>query len=402
MPTTDIIAQTDQYVMKTYGRLPLAFVKGQGCRLWDADGKEYLDFLAGISVLGTGHCHPKVVQAICAQAGTLMHTSNLFHIEPQARLAKLLCENSCAEKVFFCNSGAEANEAAIKLARKWAGQHKPEGCRGLVTALDSFHGRTLATVTATGQEKYHKPFAPLPPGFTHVPYNDLGAMAEAVDDTVCAVLLEPIMAEGGIIVPEAGYLPGVRQLCDEREVLLILDEVQTGLGRTGKLFGYELWGIEPDVFTLAKALGGGFPIGACLAKGDAATALEPGNHASTFGGNHLACAAALAAVQVILDDDLAGNAARMGERLADGLLAMRDEVGLVAGVRGRGLLLGLELSDNKAAEVEAGCRERGLIVNKLGEALLRIAPPLVLSAAEADEGLGILKEAMLGASSAVQ
>ena len=397
MTNAEIVALTDEHVMRTYGRLPLAFVRGEGCRLWDADGRTYLDFLAGISVVGTGHCHPRVVEAICRQAGTLMHTSNLFHIEPQARLAELLCANSCAEKVFFCNSGAEANEAAIKLVRKWARLHKPPQARGIVTALNSFHGRTLATVTATGQEKYNKPFAPLPPGFSHVPYDDIDALAAAVDDKVCAVMLEPIIAEGGIIVPGEAYMRKVRELCHERQVLLVLDEVQTGLGRTGKLFGYQHWGIEPDVFTLAKALGGGFPIGACLARGDAATALEPGNHASTFGGNHLACAAGEAALRVILDEDLAGNAAAMGQRLREGLLAMRAAVPLVAGVRGRGLLLGLELSAPKGGEVEAACRERGLIVNKLSDDLLRLAPPLVLTAAEADEGLGILREAMLSA-----
>lgn len=395
LSNAEIVARTDKYVMPTYGRLPLAFVRGEGCRLWDADGKMYLDFLAGISVVGTGHCHPRVVEAICRQAATLMHTSNLFHIEPQARLAELLCTHSCAEKVFFCNSGAEANEAAIKLARKWAGLHKGPQARGIVTALSSFHGRTLATVTATGQEKYHKPFAPLPPGFIHVPYNDIDALSEAVDETVCAVMLEPIIAEGGILVPDDEYLGKVRELCDQRRVLLILDEVQTGLGRTGKLFGYQHWGVEPDVFTLAKALGGGFPIGACLASGDAATALEPGNHASTFGGNHLACAAGEAAVRVILEDDLAHNAAVMGQRLREGILAMQASVPLVAGVRGRGLLLGLELSAPKGTEVEAACRERGLIVNKLADDLLRLAPPLVLTAAEADEGLAILREALL-------
>lgn len=397
MTNAEITALTDQNIMKTYGRLPIAFVKGQGCRLWDADGKEYLDFLAGISVLGTGHCHPKVVQAICEQAGQIMHTSNLFQIEPQAELAKLLCDNTCADKAFFCNSGAEANEAAIKLARKWAGLHLKDGQRTIISALNSFHGRTLATVTATGQPKYHQPFAPLPGGFDYVPYNDLEALTARVDDTVCAVLLEPIIAEGGIIVPSEGYLQGVRKLCDDKGILLICDEVQTGLGRTGTFMGYQQFGIEPDIFTLAKALGGGFPIGACLAKDSGASAFEPGNHASTFGGNHLACAAGLAAISVILDDDLPGNANRMGQMLKDGLLAMKSEVPLVAGVRGRGLLLGLELSEPKGTEVEAGCRERGLIVNKLGDQLLRLAPPLILSEAEVEEALGVMREAMLNA-----
>lgn len=395
MHNAEITQLTDQYVMKTYGRLPIAFVKGEGCRLWDADGKEYLDFLAGISVLGTGHCHPKVVAAIREEAGKIMHTSNLFQIEPQAKLAQMLAEDSCADKVFFCNSGAEANEAAIKLARKWAGLHLAEGQRTILTALNSFHGRTLATVTATGQPKYYKPFAPLPGGFDYIPYNDLEALTARVDDTVCAIMLEPIIAEGGIIVPSQEYMQGVRKLCDNKGILLIIDEVQTGLGRTGKLFGYEQFGIEPDIFTLAKALGGGFPIGACLAKDSVAAAFEPGNHASTFGGNHLACAAGLAALSVILDDDLAGNAARVGGLVKDGLLAMKAEVPLVADVRGKGLLLGLELSEPKAAEVEAECRERGLIVNKLQDKLLRLAPPLVLTEAEAREALAILKSAML-------
>ena len=395
MSNADIVALTDQYIMKTYGRLPIAFVKGEGCRLWDADGKEYLDFLAGIAVLGTGHCHPQVVAAVRDQAGQIMHTSNLFQIAPQAQLAKLLVDNSCADKAFFCNSGAEANETAIKLARKWAGLHLAEGQRTIITALHSFHGRTLAAVTATGQEKYHKPFAPLPGGFDYVPYNDLAALQAKVDDTVCAIMLEPIIAEGGVLVPSVEYMQGVRELCDARGLLLILDEVQTGLGRTGKLFGYEHFRLEPDIFTLAKTLGGGFPIGACLAKDAVASAFEPGNHASTFGGNHLACAAGLAAVSVIVDEDLSGHAAAMGAFLAEQLLAMQAEVPLVAGVRGKGLLLGLELSEPKGTQLEAACRERGLIVNKLQDQLLRLAPPLVLTQAEAEEALGILKDAML-------
>jgi acetylornithine/N-succinyldiaminopimelate aminotransferase len=395
MTNAETVALTDQYIMKTYGRLPIAFVRGEGCRLWDADGKAYLDFLAGIAVLGPGHCHPKVVAAIREQAGQIMHTSNLFQIEPQANLAKLLVEHSCADKAFFCNSGAEANETAIKLARKWAGLHLGEGQRTIITALHSFHGRTLAAVTATGQPKYHQPFAPLPGGFDYVPYNDFAALQAKVDDTVCAIMLEPIIAEGGVLVPSVEYIQNVRQLCDDQGILLILDEVQTGLGRTGKLFGYEHFGIEPDIFTLAKTLGGGFPIGACLAKDGVASAFEPGNHASTFGGNHLACAAGIAAVSVIIEDDLAGNAAAMGAFLTEQLLAMKAEMPLVAGVRGMGLLLGLELSAPKGTQLEAACRERGLIVNKLQDQLLRLAPPLVLTQAEAEEALGVLREAML-------
>jgi len=389
------MALDNQYVMHTYGRLPVVFVRGEGCFVYDADGKEYLDLVAGIAVNGLGHCPPKVVEAICNQAKTLMHTSNLYYTTPQPELAKLLVEISGMTKAFFCNSGAEANEAAIKLARKWAGLHLAAGQRTIITALHSFHGRTLAAVTATGQEKYHKPFAPLPGGFDYVPYNDLAALQARVDDTVCAVLLEPIMGEGGVIVPAVEYMQGVRQLCDDKGILLILDEVQTGLGRTGKFLGYEHFGVEPDIFTLAKALGGGFPIGACLAKDSAASAFEPGNHASTFGGNHLACAAGVAAVSVILDEDLAGEAATMGAFLSEQLLAMKREVPLVAGVRGKGLLLGLELSEAKGTQLEAACRERGLIVNKLQDQLLRLAPPLVLTQAEAEEALAILREAML-------
>ena len=394
MSNLEIGALADAFLMPTYKQLPVAFVRGQGCRLWDADGKQYLDFLSGISVLGTGHCHPKVTEAICRQAQEIMHTSNLFYIEPQARLAEKLVNISCADRVFFCNSGAEANEAAIKLARKWAGENLGPRARTIVSCLRSFHGRTLATATATGQEKYSAPFAPLVPGFVHVPYNDLAALKAAVNDEVCAVMMEPIIAEGGILVPDEGYLAGVRELCDARGILLIFDEVQTGLGRTGTLFVYEQTGIEPDIFTLAKSLGGGFPIGACLAKGLAAIAFEPGNHASTFGGNHLACTAALATLEVIVGDDLAANARRMGEFLREGLFDIQPEVSLVAGVRGRGLLLGLELTAPVAAEVEAECRFRGLIVNKLADDLLRLAPPLVITQDECQEGLYILHKAM--------
>jgi acetylornithine/N-succinyldiaminopimelate aminotransferase len=394
MSTTETIALTSQYVMPTYGRLPLAFVRGEGCRLWDAEGNEYLDFLAGISVLSTGHCHPAVTAAICRQAGTLMHTSNLFQIAPQAELAQLLCHHSVAEKVFFCNSGAEANEAAIKLARQWANQHKGPGARTIITALNSFHGRTLATVTATGQPRYHTPFAPLPPGFVHVPYDDLAALEQAADESACAIMLEPVIAEGGILVPSVEYMQGVRRLCDERGLLLILDEVQTGLGRTGKLWGYEHFEIKPDVFTVAKALGGGFPISACLARGTAATALQPGNHASTFGGNPLACAAGLAAVGVIIDDNLTANAVRQGELLRKLLLELRDQVPLIGGVRGKGLLLGVELTADRAGEVEAACREQRLIINKLGDSLLRLAPPLIVTEADCRQAVSRLQAAL--------
>lgn len=386
---------TDQFLMHTYAQLPVAFVRGRGSLLWDADGKEYLDFVAGISVLGTGHCHPRVTAAICEQAQTLMHTSNLYHIPQQGRLAQKLVEISCTDRAFFCNSGAEANEAAIKLARKWAGKHREPGCRDIITAEKSFHGRSLATVTATGQEKYQQAFAPLPGGFKYVPFGDLQALEAAVDDRTCAVMLEPIQAEGGINVPEPGYLPAVRDLCDSRGILLILDEVQTGMGRTGHWFGYMDEGAVPDIITLAKALGGGFPIGACLAKGTAAEAFEPGDHASTFGGNHLACATALAAIEAIERENMVQNAAEMELYFRQRVAELQAGHRFLGGVRGRGLLLGLELRGLDGRKLQVACLSEGLIINALGEDLLRIAPALNICKAEIDEGLDIIVRAAL-------
>ncbi len=379
-----------QYMMPTYGAPPVAFVRGEGARVWDADGNEYLDFVAGIAVCGVGHAHPRLVTAICEQAGRIMHTSNLYLIGPQARLAERLAELSFAERGFFCNSGAEANEAAIKLARKWAGRHLALGQRTIITAEQSFHGRTLTTITATGQEKYRKAFKPLPPGFGYVPFGDLDALAAAADDAVCAVMLEPIQAEGGINVPPDDYLPGVRRLCDDRGILLILDEVQTGLGRTGTWFGYQHHGIAPDVMTLAKSLGGGFPIGACLAAGDVATAFEPGDHASTFGGNHLACAAALETLAIVEDEGLVDNARGMGELLVARFTELAASHDLVDHIRGKGLLLGVQFTDEVAGDVSAACMARGLVVNALGTDLLRLAPPLSITAEECERAVGII------------
>ncbi len=394
MTNSEIAQLSEQYLMPTYRPLPVAFVEGKGCTVKDADGNEYLDFVAGIAVVGLGHGHPRLARAICEQASRIMHTSNLYLIEPQARLAQRLCELSFADRVFFCNSGAEANEAAIKLARKWAGLHLAPEQRTIITAQQSFHGRTLVTVTATGQEKYRKPFAPLPAGFSYVPYNDLEALANAVDDTVCAVLLEPIQGEGGINVPDDDYLPAVRELCDERGVLLILDEVQTGMGRTGRWFAHEHWGIRPDIMTLAKSLAGGFPIGACLASEQVAGAFEPGNHASTFGGNHLACAAGLATLSIIEDEGLVENARAMGELLIERLMELAHQSPRVDHVRGRGLLLGLQLTDDSASQVQAQCIQSGLIVNAIGDDLIRLAPPLVVSAAQCERAVAILAQAV--------
>ncbi|MFP3903283.1 MAG: aspartate aminotransferase family protein [Armatimonadota bacterium] len=384
--TNDEAAQlTEQYLMPTYSPLPVAFVRGEGARLWDADGNEYLDFVAGISVLAPGHSHPKVTGAICEQAQKIMHTSNLYNIAPQGLLAKKLSEISCGDRSFFCNSGAEANEAAIKLARKWADIHRGPDCRTIITAYMSFHGRTMATVTATGQEKYQKPFAPLPGGFKYAPFDNIEALENIIDDTTCAIMLEPIQAEGGINVPSSGYLQAVGDLCEANELLLIFDEVQTGMGRTGEWFAYMDEGVEPDIFTMAKALGGGFPIGACVAKEDVAQAFEPGNHASTFGGNHLACTAALAAIEAIESEDMVANAARMGQYFKSRVDELAAEHDFISGCRGRGLLLGLELKNINGRDLQVACLEKGLVVNALGEDLLRIAPPLTITEADVDE-----------------
>jgi len=390
MTNSEIAALSAQYLMPTYAPPPLAFVEGHGCTLVDADGREYLDFVAGIAVCGVGHAHPKLVAAICEQAGRIMHTSNLYLIEPQARLARELCERSFADRAFFCNSGAEANEAAIKLARKWAGARLPEGQRTIISALKSFHGRTLATVAATGQEKYQTAFVPLPAGFGYVPFGDFEALAAAVDDSVCAVMLEPIQGEGGINVPDDDYLPAVRALCDERGILLIFDEVQTGMGRTGKWFAYEHTGIEPDIMTLAKSLGGGFPMGACLASGSAATAFAPGDHASTFGGNHLACAAGLATIAIIEEEGLRENAREMGALLTDRFTDLAKSNSRVDHIRGRGLLLGLQLTDESAKDLQQSCFEAGLIVNAIGDSVLRLTPPLCVSAEECERAVGTI------------
>ena len=395
MDNREVAELSEQYLMPTYRPLPVAFVKGEGCTLTDADGNEYLDFVAGIAVVGVGHGHPRLAQAICEQAARIVHTSNLYLIEPQARLAERLFELSFADRAFLCNSGAEANEAAIKLARKWAALNLPAEQRTIVTAEASFHGRTLATVAATGQERYQKPFVPLPPGFTHVPYDDVGAIEAALEEeSVCAVMLEPIQGEGGINVPSDTYLPAVRELCDRHGILLILDEIQTGLGRTGRWFGCEHWGVAPDIMTLAKSLGGGFPIGACLAAGEVACAFEPGDHASTFGGNHLACAAALAALEIIEEEGLVENSRAMGELLTGRLTELAEGCARVDHVRGRGLLLGLQLTDNSAPQVQAECLEAGLIVNAIGEDVIRLAPPLVVSAEECERAVAVLSDAL--------
>ncbi len=395
MNTKEIIEMGDKYVMKTYGRIPLALVKGQGARVWDAGGREYLDFVAGLAVCSLGHCHPAVAEAIAAQSRTLMHVSNLYYIEPQVKLAKMLVENSCAHRVFFCNSGAEANEAAIKLARKYAKKNLGPDKYEIITALHSFHGRTLAAITATGQAKYQQGFEPLPQGFRYVPFNDLEALMEAVGPHTCAVLLEPVQGEGGVNEATPEYLAGVRKLCDEKGLLLMFDEVQCGLGRTGKFMAYQHYGVEPDIITLAKALGGGFPIGAMLAKENVASAFNPGDHASTFGGNPLACAAGLAAMDQMLNHGVVENAAKVGEYFKARLNDLAGRYGFVAEVRGKGLLLGMELSvDGREAVVR--CQDRGLLINCVNYNVLRFIPPLIITENDVDTALEILSGVLGG------
>lgn len=390
---TKTVMQMDaDYVMHTFNRQPVVFVRGEGMRIWDADGKEYLDFLAGIAVNGLGHCHPELVAAIGRQAAELMHVCNLYYVPQQPMLAKRLIELSGMGKAFFCNSGAEANECAIKLARKSAKEtHGPEK-QEIITAEGSFHGRTLATVTATAQPKYHEGFEPMMPGFKYVPFNDLAALDAAVNDRTCAIMLEPIQGESGVHPASHEYLVGVRNLCDERGLLLILDEIQTGLGRTGQWFGHQHYGIKPDIMTLAKTLGGGFPIGACLASDDVAEAFVPGNHASTFGGNPLACAAALATLDVMEREKLVENSAETGEYLRKRLEELRASRDDIAEVRCVGLMAAVEFNRDCAPELAAECLRRGLIVNPIGRRIVRMLPPLIVKKEHVDTAVRVLAD----------
>ncbi len=393
--TPELIAASAKYLANTYARFPIVLVKGQGVRLWDSDGKEYLDFVGGIAVDALGHCHPRMVEAIRAQAERLIHVSNLYHIEPQIRLAQLLCEHSFADRAFFCNSGAEANEAAIKLARKFAKDHWSTDRFEIIVMRHSFHGRTLATVTATGNEKYWHGFEPLMPGFKHVPYNDLKAVERAMDSRTCAVLVEPVQGEGGVHVPGDEYLPGLRRLCDTAGVLLILDEVQSGIGRTGKLFAYEHWGVTPDIMTLAKALAGGIPMGAMLATEGVAASFVPGSHASTFGGTPFVSAVAHAVLSTIIQEDLPGHAARVGKYFLDRLAALQEKHRVVTTVRGRGLILGMEVSV-PARTIVSKCMEWGLLVLTAGDSVVRFVPPLIVTEADVDRAVRIVEEVLNG------
>ena len=390
MTNVEIKNLSDKYVMGTYKRNPIALVKGKGAKVWDADGKEYLDLLAGIAVCGLGHSNPKVVAAIRKQAGILGHTSNLYYNEIQALVAETLVKNSFADKVFFCNSGAEANEAAIKLARRYAFE-KMDGRYELITMENSFHGRTLATITATGQKKFQLGFEPLPDGFKYVPFNDAAALEAAISDKTCGVMLEPIQAEGGVNIPAPGYLRAVREICDSKGLLLILDEVQTGMGRTGSLFAYEQFGIKPDIMTLAKALGNGFPVGAMLATDPVASVLVPGTHASTFGGNYLAMSACLASLDCLLNDGVLENCRAAGEHFLKKLRGLKRKHKSISAVRGMGLIVAVDTSAD-CFEIVGKCLEKGLLVNCTSATTLRFVPPLTIRKSEINKAVGILDE----------
>ena len=382
--------KADRYIMKTYGRYPLVPVRGEGCSLWDADGKRYLDFLAGVAVNNLGHCHPRVVDALQKQAAELIHCSNYYHIPSQIELAELLCTNSFADRAFFCNSGAEANEAAIKLARKYSRETFGADRFEIITALASFHGRTMATVSATGQEKVQKFFDPLLHGFRHVPFNDADLLRRVITPNTCAVMLEPIQGEGGIVIPSPDYFREVRRICDEHRLLLIFDEVQVGMGRTGKLFAHEHFGVTPDIMTLAKALAGGAPIGCMLAKEEVAASFGPGTHGSTFGGNPLVTAAGVATVRTILEEGILGHTIEMGEYLLGRLEKLKKRFPMIVEVRGIGLMIGMELSV-PASGIVARALAQGLLLNVAQETVLRFVPPLIVTPAEIDEMLNILE-----------
>ena len=392
MTTAEIKAMATQYIMNTYGDRQLAFIKGEGAYVWDAEGKKHLDFLSGIAVNGLGHCHPRVVEAIRNQAETLLHISNLYYIQPQAKLAKILVENGELDQCFFCNSGAEANEAAIKIARKFVKDSGRPNAFEIITMEQSFHGRTIATITATAQPKYHQGFEPMLPGFVYVPFDDLGAVADAISEKTCAILVEPIQSEGGVNVPGEGYLQRLRDLCDANDLVLIFDEVQTSPARLGTFFGYQSYGVTPDVITMAKALGGGTPIGAMMAKRAVADSFVPGTHAATFGGNPLVTAAAVATLETILEQNLCANAKQIGDYIVKKFLTFKDRYPLID-IRGRGLLRGLVFSVD-AKPLAAKCIENGLITICTNDHVLRFLPPLNITEEHVDEAYQILEKSM--------
>jgi acetylornithine/N-succinyldiaminopimelate aminotransferase len=391
METEETIGLFEKFVIANYGRLPRVIVRGEGCYLYDSDGNKILDMFPGWAVSAIGHCHPKVVEAIRKQAGELLHIDNTFYSEPQGKLAKLLSERAFGGKSFFCNSGAEANEAAMKLARLYTSEEKYK----FITAEGSFHGRTLATVAATAQPKYHEGLLPLLPGFVYVPFNDVGALEAAFSEEVAAVMVEPIQGEGGINIATKEYLEAARRLCDENGALLIFDEVTTGVGRTGKWFAYQHYGVEPDIMTMAKALGGGVAIGAMMASEEVAAALVPGKHATTFGGNALACAAAVAVIEAIEEEDLLENAAKSGEYAKEKLSKLVEKYHIIDHVRGVGLMIGVQLTGPGAKIVEV-CLEKGLRINCTHDTVIRFMLPMIVTKEQIDKAIeifdGVLSE----------
>ena len=394
MNNKEIMELTARHVANTYGRFPVAMVRGAGSRLWDADGREYLDFTAGLAVCNLGHCHPAIVTAIKEQAEKLLHVSNLYHIETQSVLASMLTANSFADKAFFCNSGAEANEAAMKLVRKYF--HSRSSARYQVITMEkSFHGRTFGALAATGQKKYQEGFEPLLEKFTYVPFNDAGAVARAINSSTAAVMLEPVQGEGGVNVPSDGYFKEVKDVCTRAGVLLVFDEVQSGMGRTGKLFAHEHFGVTPDVMTLAKGLAGGVAIGAMLATDEVASAFTPGSHASTFGGNPLATAAAIATMRVLLEPGTLEGCRASGEYLMARLDALRSEHPFIKEVRGKGLIIGAELDERiDGSDIVKKCMDNGLLINCIGGRTLRFIPPITIDTGEVDRMFAILKSVL--------
>jgi len=393
MNQTEWIDLADKVLAGTYRRFPVVFTRGSGIWLYDAEDGEYLDFVSGLAVNNLGHCHPVVVKAIQEQAERLLHCSNLYHIAPQIELAECLTRHSFGDQVFFCNSGTEANEAAIKLARRYFfDQGQPER-NEFITMRDSFHGRTLASLSATGQEKFHTGFGPLVPGFSYVPFNDLSAVQGAMNERVCAVLVEPIQGEGGVNIPDAGYLKGLRRLCDESGTLLIFDEVQVGMGRTGTLFAYEAEGVAPDAMTLAKSLAGGVPIGALVARGGVMKSFTPGTHAATFGGNPLACAAGVATFKELAKEATLAHCREMGRYFMEKLRGLQEDVETVLEIRGRGLIIAMEISV-PARDVVARCLQKRLLINNVKDRTLRFLPPIIVNKGEIDQVVEVLREVL--------
>ena len=396
--TTEVMKRADQVMAATYNRFPVTFEKGSGCKLWDTEGRVYTDFVAGIAVCNLGHAHPRIYAAVAQQAETLLHVSNLYYTLPQVELASWLVENSFADRVFFGNSGAEANEAAIKLARRYFKERGEAHRFRIITMERSFHGRTLATLSATGQEKIRKGYDPILEGFDFVPFNDAAALRSTIGSATCAVMLEPVQGEGGVRCPDENYLKTVRQICNETGSLMIFDEIQTGMGRTGQLFAYQHFGVEPDIMTLAKALANGLPIGAMLAKEEIAAAFGPGSHASTFGGTPIVTAAALEVCKIIAEDNIIENGLQAGNYFKDQLYELKDRHAVVEDVRGMGLLLGMKLKIDGSPLVNR-CMEKGFLINCIQDNILRFIPPLVISSSEIDELVECLDTILAEASS---